>query len=55
MPVDSSAWTGRRTAPKQKPEPPAPRFQDDLARIAQEHGIEFASKVAAAYNSVWGS
>jgi hypothetical protein len=51
--VDSSIWTGRYPA-EPKREPPAPlRFQDDLARIANEHGTEFASKVAAAYNEIW--
>lgn len=54
--IDSAAWTGRRTpepqpAPAAKPEPK--RFQDDLARYADEYGIEFASKVAASYNAIW--
>lgn len=54
LPIDSSSWTGRvEPSPPVTPLRERPRFQDDLARLADEHGIEFASKVAASYNAIW--
>jgi len=51
--IDSAAWTGRSESEQKAPERERSRFQYDLARLANEHGIEFASKVAASYNAIW--
>lgn len=48
--IDSAAWTGRAI---NKPIEQPPRFQDDLSRIAAEHGVAFASRVATSYNTIW--
>lgn len=52
QPIDSSTWTGRREPAPQREPIKCPRFQDDLARLADEHGIDFASRVAASYNQI---
>lgn len=54
LPIDSASWTGCTEAPKPElPRQQPPRFQDDLARLANEYGTDFASRVAASYNAVW--
>lgn len=53
--IDSAEWTGRFPPPPKEPPPPRiPTFQEELARIAVEHGTDFASRVAASYNRIHG-